>query len=147
MTGHGAKFGRKQEEAIAALLSHRSVEEAARACAVGYKTLLLQDPPTLEKEPAFEAEYRAAKRATFGQSIARMHHLCGAAVSTLGKVMLDLDTPRFHKGPRRSAWPIQAADETQSAGGLGQERDESDHQTAAPSRDCACSFRQASDPS
>ena len=98
---------------------------AARACAVGYKTLL-----RWMKEPEFDAEYRAAKRATFGQSIARMHHLCGAAVSTLGKVMLDLDTPRFHKGPRRSAWPIQAADETQSAGGLGQERDETDHQTA-----------------
>ena len=31
MTGHGAKFGRKQEEAIAALLSHRGIEEAARA--------------------------------------------------------------------------------------------------------------------
>ena len=28
--GHGAKFERKQEEAIAALLSHRSIEEAAR---------------------------------------------------------------------------------------------------------------------
>jgi hypothetical protein len=31
MTGHGAKFGRKQEEAIAALLSHRSIEDAAQA--------------------------------------------------------------------------------------------------------------------
>lgn len=31
MTGHGAKFGRKKEEAVAALLVHRSVEEAAKA--------------------------------------------------------------------------------------------------------------------
>jgi hypothetical protein len=31
MLGHGAKFGHKTEQAIAALLSHRNVEEAARA--------------------------------------------------------------------------------------------------------------------
>jgi hypothetical protein len=31
MLGHGAKFGRKKEEAIAALLSQRNIEEAARA--------------------------------------------------------------------------------------------------------------------
>jgi hypothetical protein len=30
MTGHGAKFHRKKEEAIVALLSHRTVEEAGR---------------------------------------------------------------------------------------------------------------------
>jgi hypothetical protein len=28
MTGHGAKFGRKREEAIAALLSHRSIRRS-----------------------------------------------------------------------------------------------------------------------
>ena len=28
MTGHGAKFERKKEEAIAALLTHRNIEEA-----------------------------------------------------------------------------------------------------------------------
>jgi hypothetical protein len=31
MLGHGAKFGHKRERAIAALLSHRNVDEAARA--------------------------------------------------------------------------------------------------------------------
>jgi hypothetical protein len=30
MTGHGEKFGRKKEAAIAALLSQRSVDDAAR---------------------------------------------------------------------------------------------------------------------
>jgi len=30
MTGHGSKFGRKREEAIAALLTQRNVEDAAR---------------------------------------------------------------------------------------------------------------------
>lgn len=88
MTGHGAKLGRKQEDAIVALLTHRTVEEAARAVNVSTKTLL-----RWQKEPEFEAAYRAAKRVAFGQSIARLHQLSSAAVSTLGKVMLDPATP------------------------------------------------------
>jgi|SRR5580692_8778199 hypothetical protein len=88
MTGHGAKFGRKKEDAIVALLSHRSIEEAARAIGVAEKTLR-----RWMQEPDFDAAYRAAKRASFGQSIARLHHLSSAAVSTLGKVMLDPNTP------------------------------------------------------
>ena len=31
MTGHGAKFGRKKDDAILALLTHRNVEEAAKS--------------------------------------------------------------------------------------------------------------------
>ncbi len=88
MTGHGSKFGRKQEDAIVALLAHRTVEEAARAVGISTKTLL-----RWMKEPEFDAAYRAAKRAAFGQAIARLHHLSSAAVSTLGKVMLDPATP------------------------------------------------------
>jgi hypothetical protein len=34
VTGHGAKFGRKKEEAIVALLTQRNIEEAARAIQV-----------------------------------------------------------------------------------------------------------------
>jgi hypothetical protein len=87
MTGHGAKFGRKKEEAIVALLTNRTIEEAARSIGVDPKTLL-----RWMKEPEFDAAYRAAKRAAFGQSIARLHHLSSAAVSTLGKIMLDSAT-------------------------------------------------------
>jgi len=88
MSGHGAKFGRKKEDAVIALLTHRTIEEAARAVNVSTKTLL-----RWQKEPEFDAAYRAAKRAAFGQSIARLHHLSSAAVTTLGKVMLDQATP------------------------------------------------------
>ena len=56
--------------------------------AVGVRTLY-----RWMKEPDFDAAYRAAKRAAFGQSIARLHHLSSAAVSTLGKIMLDSKTP------------------------------------------------------
>jgi hypothetical protein len=88
MTGHGAKFGRKKEEAIVALLTTRTTEEAARAVNVTAKTIL-----RWQKEPEFDAAFRAAKRAAFGQSIARLHYLSSSAVSTLGKVMLDASTP------------------------------------------------------
>ena len=40
MTGHGAKFGRKKEEAIAALLMQRNVEEAARSIGIATRTLI-----------------------------------------------------------------------------------------------------------
>jgi transposase-like protein len=55
MTGHGAKFARKKEEAVAALLSQRNVEEAARVVGIDAKTLL-----RWMKEPEFDAAYRVA---------------------------------------------------------------------------------------
>jgi hypothetical protein len=88
MTGHGAKFGRKKEEAIVAMLTTRTIEEAAREAHIYAKTLL-----RWQKEPEFDLAFRAAKRAAFGQSIARLHYLSSAAVTTLGKVMLEPGTP------------------------------------------------------
>jgi len=88
MAGHGAKLGRKQEEAIAALLSQRSIEDAARACGVGARTLI-----RWLKLPEFNAAYRDARRAAVSQSVARLQQATGAAVSTLLKVMVDPSTP------------------------------------------------------
>ena len=45
------------------------------------------------KDREFDAAYRDAKRAAFSQSIARMHQMSSAAVSTLGKIMVDPNTP------------------------------------------------------
>jgi hypothetical protein len=88
MTGHGSKFGRKKEEAIVALLTHRNVEEAARAIKIGTKTLF-----RWMKDPEFDAAYRDAKRSAFSQAIARLHQMSSAAVTTLGKIMLDPNAP------------------------------------------------------
>ena len=60
MLGHGAKFGHKKEQAIAALLSHRNVEEAARAIRISANTL-----QRWIKEPEFDAAYREARRTAF----------------------------------------------------------------------------------
>ena len=58
MKGHGAKFGRKKEQAIAALLSHRSVEDAARAIGLDPNTLLRW----LDRNPSFSNAYLKARR-------------------------------------------------------------------------------------
>src|SRR5579872_4486343 len=92
MKGHGAKFSRKMEEAVAALLTNRNHEEAARAVGIGTATLL-----RWQKEPEFQQAYRAARRAAHGQSIARLQQATSAAVSTLLKVMVDANTPASTK--------------------------------------------------
>jgi hypothetical protein len=92
MAGHGEKLGRKQEDAIAALLSQRSIEDAARTCGVGGRTLL-----RWLKLPEFNAAYREARRAAVSQSVARLQQATGAAVSTLLKVMVDPNTPASTK--------------------------------------------------
>jgi len=82
------KLGLRKEAAIIALCSTRSIEEASRTCKTPVRTLY-----RWMKEPDFDDAYRKAKSSAFGQSIARLHYLSGAAVSTLGKVMLDPATP------------------------------------------------------
>ena len=84
MAGHGEKLGRKQEEAIAALLSHRNIEEAARAAGVGTRTLI-----RWLKLPEFGREYRQARREAVHQSVARMQQATGAAATIVMKLMTD----------------------------------------------------------
>jgi transposase-like protein len=88
MVGHGAKLGRKKEQAIAALLSQRGIEEAARAAGIG--------PTTLRRWmrlPDFQAEYLQARRDVVLQTNARMQQNSGAAAAVLLKLMVDPTTP------------------------------------------------------
>ena|SRR5713226_6805461 len=88
MARSGVKFGRKMEDAIAALLSQRNVDEAARAAGIGTRTLL-----RWMKDPEFDAAFRAARRAAFGQTTARLQQGSSAAATILMKLMLDANTP------------------------------------------------------
>ncbi len=88
MVGHGSKFGRKKEEAVAALLTQRNVEEAARTAGIGTQTLI-----RWLKIPEFQTAYREARRAAVSQSNARMQQASSAAVSTLLKIMVDTSAP------------------------------------------------------
>jgi transposase-like protein len=88
MRGHGTKFSHKMEDAVAALLTQRNVEEAARSVGISAATLV-----RWLKEPEFQKAYREARRAAFQQSIARLQQGTSAAATTLIKLLLDQSTP------------------------------------------------------
>src|ERR1039458_3596674 len=88
MKDDSSKLSPKQKEAIAALLSQRNTEEAARVAGVGARTLY-----RWMKEPEFERAYQDAMRTAFRQSIARLQQMTGPAVSTLGRIMADPTAP------------------------------------------------------
>ena len=88
MKGHGTKFARKKEEAVAVLLSHRTLDEAARAVGIAPNTLL-----RWQQDPEFEVAFREARRAAYGQTTARLHHTSSAAVSAVLKIMVDPGAP------------------------------------------------------
>ena len=88
MKGHGSKFGRKKEEAIAALLTARNIEEAAKSVGIAPNTLL-----NWMKLPEFQAAYREARWATYSQAAAKLQQGTTAAATTLLTVMLDQSTP------------------------------------------------------
>ena len=98
MVGHGSKFGRKKEAAIAALLTQRNVEEAARTAGIGTQTLI-----RWLKIPEFQAAYREARQAAVSESNARLQPASSAAVSTRLKIMVDANAPalaRVHAADR-----------------------------------------------
>jgi hypothetical protein len=76
------------EDAIAALLSQRNVDEAARTAGIGTRTLL-----RWMKDPESDAAFRKARRAAFGQTTARLQQGSSAAATILMKLMLDANTP------------------------------------------------------
>jgi hypothetical protein len=88
MKGHGTQFGRKKEEAIAALLTQRNIDEAAKTVGIAPNTLL-----KWMKLPQFQTAYREARRAAFGQAVARLQQGTSAAATTLLKTMIDTNTP------------------------------------------------------
>ena len=88
MAARGSILGRKQDEAIAALLTKRNVEEAAQAAGISARTLM-----RWLKVPEFQKAYREARRAVFSQAIARLQQATGAAASTLMKIMVDPAAP------------------------------------------------------
>ena len=88
MKGHGEKFSRKKEQAIAALLTSPTLTEAARACGIGETTLWrwLQDPDFAER-------YRQARKRALHIAINRLHRIASDAVTTLQVVANDANAP------------------------------------------------------
>jgi hypothetical protein len=73
MAGRKSMLGHKQEEAIAALLSQRNIEETAKAAGISNRTML-----RWLQLPEFQTAYREARRAAYSQAVARLQQ--GATV-------------------------------------------------------------------
>jgi len=121
MTGHGAKLGRKMEQAILALLTARNTEEAAKIAGVSPKTLL-----RWQNEPAFDKAYRKARKNAFGQGTARLQQASGAAVSSILKIMVDQHAAASTK--------LRAADMVLSHGAKAIEIEDMDERLSALER-------------
>jgi len=59
---------------LAALLSHRTLEEAARAVGISPNAVL-----RWQQDPEFDAAFRKARRAAYGQTTARLHQASAPA--------------------------------------------------------------------
>lgn len=88
LKGHGTKFGRKKEVVIAALLTQKNHEEAARAAGINLTTL-----KRWMRLPEFIEEYRRARWEVVEQAYARVQQNTGAAASVLLRLMVDPTTP------------------------------------------------------
>jgi len=73
---------------IAALLSQRTIDDAARAAGVGAITVL-----RWTKLPEFQAAYLEARRAGVHQAVARMQHATSAAGTVILRLMTDPNVP------------------------------------------------------
>jgi hypothetical protein len=76
------------EAAVAARLTQRNTEEAAKAVGIAPNTLLNR-----MKVPEFQAAYREARRMVYSQAVARLQQGATAAATTLLKTMIDPGTP------------------------------------------------------
>jgi len=84
IVGHGSKYYRKKEQAIAALLTHGSVGEAARDAGVGTQTLY-----RWLKNQEFKDELRLAKNAVVGQAIAILQQGARVAAEAMLNILIE----------------------------------------------------------
>ena len=86
--GHGEKASRKQETAIAALIAHGSLGQAALASKLSESTLR-----RWLKEPSFQAAYSSAKKEVFQRSIDLLRLGSNAAARALIQIAQDRESP------------------------------------------------------
>jgi hypothetical protein len=88
MRGPGEKLTRKQEVAIAALLTAPTIADAADTASISEPTLWRW----LQRED-FQTAYRQARREAVSQAVAYLQRVAGEAVDTLRAVMQDAQKP------------------------------------------------------
>jgi predicted DNA-binding transcriptional regulator AlpA len=108
--GHGAKFPRRGQRAIVALLTERKVPEAARAAGISTPTLY-----RWMQEEEFAEAFLTARLAAFGRAGARLQQAAPEAVITILNIAGD---PRTTPGMR-----VRAADLGLTYAGAASETD------------------------
>ncbi len=100
--GHGAKSQATRERAVLALLSEKTVTEAAKKAGVDESTLRRW----LSQDEAFQAEYAAARNAAYQAGIYRAQALTGRAMDTLEALLDDEKHPNVRLGAARTVAEI-----------------------------------------
>ncbi len=77
--GHGERLTRKMEDSIAALLTEKTVEDAARKANVGYRTL----KGWMARSQPFREAYRLARQEVLERTVARLLALTDKAAEAL----------------------------------------------------------------
>ncbi len=88
MKGHGEKHSRKKELAVGALITEPTISKAAQVAGIGEVTLW-----RWLQLPAFQDEYRKARREAVSHAVARLQRISGHAVEALSSVMSDTEAP------------------------------------------------------
>ena len=95
----GFKLSKKKEQAIAALLSRRSINAAARSLNIQSKTLR-----NWLKDEDFSAAYLAARRLVYDHAIATAQAIASEALAELRKILRSKDATNGDKiGAARTA--------------------------------------------
>ena len=100
--GHGAKSAAVRERAIVALLSEKTIADAAKKAKVDEKTLRRW----LSKDEAFQDEYAAARQAVFQSGINRVQALTAKAVDTLEDLLDEKINANVRLGAARTVAEI-----------------------------------------
>ncbi len=100
--GHGAKSAAVREQAVVALLSEKTVTEAAAKAGVDESTLRRW----ISQDEAFQAEYAAAREAAYQAGIYRAQALTGRAMDTLEELLDETKHPNVRLGAARTVAEI-----------------------------------------
>ncbi len=100
--GQGAKSEATRDRAVLALLSEKTVTDAAKKAGVDESTLRRW----LSEDEAFQADYAAARQAAFEVSIHRVQALTAQAVDTLEELLGEKKHPNVRLGAARTVAEI-----------------------------------------
>ena len=118
MPGHGEKYTRCRERAVAALLTRPTVTEAAADIQIDERTLR-----RWMKHPQFDTDYRTARQQIVQHAIGELQEASLEAVSTLRSIMTDAEAPANAR--------VSAARTVLELGLKAAAMDELDHRLAA----------------